>query len=270
MWNHGGGMRGVCYDEKKNDDCLLNSEVKTAVANAKQSCKITDNLEWIGYDACLMSVQDIAEFNSAYFNYQISSEESEAGYGWDYDNWVDDLYKKVSTPNLLKAIVDSFISDNGGASSSSGDQTLSYLDLAYASAYKSAWEAMATQLASKVTTSNKSTFNTAIINNVKHYADNDYDYFCTFDAKDFVDKLANNSAFSSFRIDSSYTTAVMNAHANFVAYNVAQKGAGKSYGVCMYWPNNSQYSDVGTYYTTSQTNFTNWRSLCVNRGTYKS
>ena len=267
MWNHGGGMRGVCYDEKKNDDCLLNSEVKTAVANAKQSCKITDNLEWIGYDACLMSVQDIAEFNSAYFNYQISSEESEAGYGWDYDNWVDDLYKKVSTPNLLKAIVDSFISDNGGATSN-GDQTLSYLDLAYASAYKSAWEAMAQQLSSKVTSSNKGTFNTAIINNVKHYADNDYDYFCTFDAKDFVDKLANNSAFSSFRIDSSYTTAVMNAHANFVAYNVAQKGAGKSYGICMYWPNNSQYSDVSTYYTTSQTNFTNWRSLCVNRGTH--
>ncbi len=269
LWNHGGGMRGVCYDEKKNDDVLKNSEVKAAVSGALSNCGMSgQKLEWIGYDACLMQVQDIAETNSQYFNYMVASEESEAGYGWDYDNWVDDLYAKKTTTTILKAIVDSFISDNGGASSSSGDQTLSYLNLSYAAAYKTAWENMAAQLNSVVTTSNKSSFNSAITSNVKHYADTDYDYFCTFDAWDFVDKLANNSAFSSFRIDSSYTTAVMNAHANLVAYNLAQKGAGVSKGLCMYWPNSSQYSDVSTYYTTNETNFTTWRSFCVNKGTH--
>ena len=121
-----------------------------------------------------MSVQDIAEFNSAYFNYQISSEESEAGYGWDYDNWVDNLYNKQSTTTILKEICDTFIKDNGGVNSSSGDQTLSYLNLSYMAAYKTAWENMATQLKTKLTSSNKSAFNTAIINNVKHYADDDY------------------------------------------------------------------------------------------------
>ena len=269
FWNHGGGMRGVCYDEKKNDDVLKNSEIKSAVSGALSNCGMSgQKLEWVGYDACLMAVQDIAETNSQYFNYMIASEESEAGYGWDYDNWVDDLYSKKTTTTILKAIVDSFISDNGGASSSSGDQTLSYLNLSYAAAYKTAWENMAAQLNSVVTTSNKSSFNSAITSNVKHYADSDYDYFCTFDAWDFVDKLANNSAFSSFRIDSSYTTAVKNAHANLVAYNLAQKGAGVSKGLCMYWPNSSQYSDVSTYYTTSETNFTTWRSFCVNKGTH--
>ena len=269
LWNHGGGMRGVCYDEKKNDDVLKNSEVRTAVSGALSNCNMSgQKLEWIGYDACLMAVQDIAETNSQYFNYMIASEESEAGYGWDYDNWVDDLYSKKTTPTILKAIVDSFIADNGGASSSSGDQTLSYMNLSYASAYKTAWENMAAQLNNKVTTSNKSTFNSAITSNVKHYADSDYDYFCTFDAWDFVDKLANNSAFNSFRIDSSYITAVKNAHANLVAYNLAQKGAGVSKGICMYWPNSTQYSDVSTYYTTSETNFTTWRSFCVNKGTH--
>ena len=213
-----------------------------------------------------MAVQDIAETNSAYFNYMIASEESEAGYGWDYDTWVDDLYAKKSTTNILKAIVDGFISDNGGASSSSGDQTLSYLDLSYASAYKTAWEAMAEQLYSKVTTSNRSSFNSAITSNVKHFADSDYDYFCTFDAWDFVDKLANNSAFSVFRIDASYTNAVKAAFNNLVAYNVAQKGAGVAKGLCMYWCNSTQYSDVKTYYTTSETNFTSWRKLNVDRG----
>ena len=263
LWNHGGGMRGVCYDEKKNDDVLKNSEVKAALTNATAGS--SDKLEWIGYDACLMSVQDIAEFNSSFFNYQISSEESEAGYGWDYDNWVDDLYAKKTTPQILKAIVDSFIADNGGANSSSGDQTLSYLDLSKMSAYKSAWETMASALNDKITSSNKSSFNTAIVNNVKHYADADYDYFCLFDAKDFLNKLANNSAFNSFKVDASAAITALN---NLVAYNLAQKGAGQSYGICMYWPNSTQYSDVKTYYTTSETNFTNWRSICVNKGVH--
>lgn len=267
FWNHGGGMRGVCYDEKKNDDVLKNSEIRSAVSGALSNCGMSgQKLEWVGYDACLMAVQDIAETNSDYFNYMVVSEESEAGYGWDYDTWVDDLYSKKTTTTILKAIVDGFISDNGGASSSSGDQTLSYLNLSYASAYKTAWENMASQLNSVVTTSNKSSFNSAITSNVKHYADSDYDYFCTFDAWDFVDKLANNSAFSSFRIDSSYTTAVKNAHANLVAYSLAQKGAGVSKGLCMYWPNSTQYSDVSTYYTTNETRFTTWRNFCVNKG----
>ncbi len=269
FWNHGGGMRGVCYDEKKNDDALKNSEIKSAVKGALSNCGMSgQKLEWVGYDACLMAVQDIAETNSDYFKYMVASEESEAGYGWDYNTWVDDLYSKKATTTILKAIVDGFISDNGGASSSSGDQTLSYLNLSYAAAYKSAWENMASQLNSVVTSSNKSSFNSAITSNVKHYGDSDYDYFCTFDAWDFVDKLANNSAFSSFRIDSSYTTAVKNAHANLVAYNLAQKGAGVSKGLCMYWPNSSQYSDVSTYYTTSETRFTTWRSFCVSKGTH--
>lgn len=269
FWNHGGGMRGVCYDEKKNDDVLKNSEIRSAISGALSNCGMSgQKLEWVGYDACLMAVQDIAITNADYFNYMIASEESEAGYGWDYDTWVDDLYSKKTTTTILKAIVDGFISDNGGASSSSGDQTLSYMNLSYAAAYKTAWENLATQLNSVVTSSNKSSFNSAITSNVKHYADTDYDYFCTFDAWDFVDKLANNSAFSSFRVDSSYTTAVKNAHANLVAYNLAQKGAGVSKGLCMYWPNSSQYSDVSTYYTTSETTLTTWRSFCVNKGTH--
>ena len=269
FWNHGGGMRGVCYDEKKNDDVLKNSEIRSAVSGALSNCGMSgQKLEWVGYDACLMAVQDIAVTNADYFNYMIASEESEAGYGWDYDNWVDDLYAKKTTTTILKAIVDSFISDNGGASSTSGDQTLSYMNLSYAAAYRTAWENLAAQLNSVVTTSKKSSFNSAITSNVKHYADSDYDYFCTFDAWDFVDKLASNSAFSNFRVDSSYITAVKNAHANLVAYNLAQKGAGVSKGLCMYWPNSSQYSDISTYYTTSETTLTTWRSFCVNKGTH--
>ena len=262
LWNHGGGMRGVCYDEKKSDDSLLDYEVKNAVSGALSAKGMAgQKLEWIGYDACLMQVQDIAEMNSPYFNYMIASEESEAGYGWDYDTWFDDLYAKKTTPNILEAIVDGFITDNGGTNSSSNDQTLSYLDLSYASAYKTAWESMASQLQSKLTSSNKSSFN-SLVKSCKYYADTDYTYFGLFDAKDFINKLAANS---TFKPDASYTSAVLTAHGNLVAYSSCGKGAGNSYGLAMYW---SAASDSGksSIYTSSHTNFANWRSIVSTYG----
>ena len=260
MWNHGGAMRGVCYDENYSDDCLLNSEVKSAVSSALSKTN-NSKLEFIGYDACLMSVQDIAEFNSNYFNYMIASEESESGYGWDYDTWVDDLYAKKTTANILKAIVDGFIKDNGGTSSSSNDQTLAYLNLSYMSAYKTAWENMASALMSKITSSNKSKFNT-LVKSAKYYGDSYYTYYGIFDAKDFTNKLASNSTFNP---GSTYTNAVLNAHANLVQYSSCGRGAGNSYGLCMFYSISSN-CQKGTYYTSSQTNFTNWRNLVSTYG----
>ena len=259
LWNHGGGMYGVCYDEKNSDDSLLNSEVNTALRKAFSAKGRTEKLEWIGYDACLMQVQDIADFNSQYFNYMVASEESESGYGWDYDNWVDDLYSSTNTTkDVLKAIVDSFIKDNGGTSSLSNDQTLSYLDLSKMSAYKTAWENMAAQIYNNVTSSNQSAF-CKLVNSVKYYADTDYTYFCLYDAKDFINKLSANSTFNP---GSTYTNAVLTAFSNLVVYSSCGKGAGNSYGLCMFFCANSKYSSsASSVYTSSETNFTNWLNL---------
>ena len=258
LWNHGGGLNGVCYDEKKSDDSLTASEVVSAVSGAlSKTGNAGSKLEFIGYDACLMQVQDIANMNAPYFNYMIASEESEAGEGWDYDNWIDDLYAKKSTTSILKAIVDSFISDNGGTSSSSNDQTLSYLNLSYAEEYRTAWEDMAGQLKNKVNSDNKDDFND-LVESAKHYADYYYTSYGLFDAKDFVKKLASNSTFNP---GSSYTNAVLNAHSNFVAYSSAGKGAGNSFGLCMFWKISSSSSSYSSSY-----GFSNWAYLNSNYG----
>ena len=140
------------------------------------------------------------------------------------------------------------------------DQTLSYLDLSKMAAYKEAWEAMATALSAKLTSSNKSSFNT-LIKSVKHFAGDDYDYFGTFDAKDFINKLQANN---TFKIDTATANAVLTAMNNLVKYSVAQKGAGNAYGLCMFWAVNAGtgYStDQSTYYKASETNFSVWRQL---------
>ena len=262
LWNHGGGLQGVCFDEKKNDDGLETHEVINAVSAALSNVKDAPNkLEWIGYDACLMGVQDIAEKNSKYFNYMIASQESESGTGWDYDGWVDKLYAHKDTETILKAVCDSFIADNnyddyGNYSTSSNDQTLAYYNLAYADAYKTAWENMAQQLGNKITSSNKSSFK-SLIKSCKHYADEDYEYYGLFDAKDFINKLASNS---TFKTDASYTQAVLNAHSNFVGYFAKGAAAGNSNGVSLYWAysNNTAYYNS---YNSNNTNFSNWCNL---------
>lgn len=264
LWNHGGGLDGVCYDEKKNNNSLTNDEVVTAVSGALTETGLS-KLEFIGYDACLMQMMEIAEFNAPYFNYQIASQESEAGTGWDYDTWVDDLYAKKSTENILKAIVDGFITDNGGVNGTGynyqgqyypADQTLSYLDLNQIADFKSAWEAMATQVKSKITTSNKSTFKNNVVGASKYFAGDDYTYYAEFDCYDFLDKLSSNSTFNP---GGNYISNARTALTNLVKYNVVQKeGAANAYGLSFYF---GEYYNSSTY-----SHFSNWISLCSTVG----
>jgi len=273
MWDHGGAMSGCCYDENYSSDSLSNAEVKSALTSAFSAKGRTSNLEVMGYDACLMSVQDIAEFNSSHFNYMIASEESEAGAGWDYDGgWLSDIYSNpttVSTSTVLTDCCDQFITDNGGASSSSNDQTLAWMDLSQASAYKTAWEDMASYMSSSVlTSSNKSSFVT-LVKSCKRYAvdsDNSQDYFSTFDAKDFLTKLKASSTFCT-GLMSTKITACTTAFANLVKYSAKGAGAGNSYGLCMFFSVSSNTTSNGALYNSDNTNFTNWLSIVNTYGT---
>ena len=256
LWNHGGAMQGVCYDENYNDDNLLNSEVSSAMSTVFTRMGLSEKLEWIGYDACLMAVQDIAQTNSKYFNYMVSSEESESGEGWDYDTWVDDLYALKSTETILKAIVDGFIAYNGSGS----DQTLSVMNLKKMDDYFTAWENMSAALINKINSSNRGSFNN-LVKSAESYTYSTSSYGI-FDAKDFIDKLANNSTFNP---GSSYISAVKSAFSNFMTYSKCGTRAGNSYGVCLYWAASSGcYKSY--YYTENQTNFVNWRKIVTTYG----
>lgn len=261
MWDHGGAMMGVCCDEKYEYEGITDDVVIAAVDGAFSKVGKTDNLEWIGYDACLMGVQDIADLNSQRFNYMVASEELESGYGWDYDNWLDNLYAYNDTESVLTEICTSFINDGRKSS----DETLAWYDLSKAEAYRTAWENMALQLKSKLSDSNKSSF-ISLVKSCKTYGSDDYndDYmdYCVFDAKDFVNKLAANS---TFKPDASYTNAVLTAHSNLVKCSKKGSSAGNSYGITMFFPAGG-YTGMSYYYTTAMTRFTNWRYLCT---TYK-
>ena len=235
FWNHGGAMQGVCIDDNYSSyytfDYLTNSEVKQALSTvfSDTSLNINDKFEFVGYDACVMQVQDIAEFNSEYFNYMVASQELENGDGWDYTGWIDDLYAKKDTPTILTAICDSFVSQYG--SSSSNDQTLSWLDLSAMPAYKEAWENMSKSLYSNVQTYCKSgKFYTWLINNVTYYGTADgyagYIDVGIFDVKDFLTELKGNSTL--YNGLSSLVSSVEAVFNQLVKYSRYGKGNNKT------------------------------------------
>lgn len=236
FWNHGGALEGVCLDENYNNDSLTNSETSAAFKNVF-SARGIDKLEFVGYDACIMQIQDVAEFNSKYFSYMVGSQESEVGEGWVYSGWVDDLYAGKDTRTILKANCDSFVNTYGE------DQTLSYLDLSKMPTYFNAIESMASTIKTTVS-SNKSTFN-SIVNSTKSFSGNQIDGY------DFLNKLGNNSKFSSF---SDKISAAKTAYKQLVVYSRKGSSAGNANGLGF-------IAASSYYYPSSETSFTNWRSL---------
>ncbi|MBO4856829.1 MAG: Ig-like domain-containing protein [Bacilli bacterium] len=260
MWNHGGALDGCCFDENFNDDPITNDEANAAYAAAFSNVNRTENLEWIGYDACLMAVQDVAEFNSHYFNYMVCSQETEGGYGWDYDGgWLKNLYNNptgITTSNLLTQICTTFIADN------TSESTLSVLDLTKMSAYKTAWETVASELTSIINSSSKWTTFKNVVNQCKkfgYYSDysqyNGGYVYDVFDAQDLITKCQSNSTYSSCS-----WSALQTAFNNLVVCSKYTSDYSGSHGLNFFCPISGINSS--SYYSTSVTNFTTWRTLC--------
>ena len=291
MWNHGGALDGVCYDENYNGDSLTNQEMKAAFTKVFTKLNRTEKLEWIGYDACLMAIQDIAEFNSSYFNYMVAAEETEVGYGWEYSSWLDDVYMKRDTQTILKAICDGFVESideladiyaKEYGEQFDNDQNLAVIDLNKMNDYKVAFETMATAVGPTIK-SNSSSFKT-LMKSVKSYADmtmdrEDYQYYINyynypsswftysggvytlhgynlygnFDAKDMLDKMYSNSMFSSYKTVINNARNALNAT---IMYNKKGSKAGNSNGLCSIVPMNNNFE-----YSLGQTSFVVWRAI---------
>lgn len=272
LWNHGGAMGGCCYDEQFSNDGLTPSEVKSAIKAARSTLGMSEKFEFIGYDCCLMQVQDIAGLNSEYAKYQIASEESEWGDGWEYTAWIDDLFQKKSTTNILKAIVDGFNSSTtSGYGSYTNDQTLSYLDLSKWAAYETAWEDMSSTLSTIITSTSKwSTFE-SLLNSCQRFGGSDgwggtiYS-FDVFDAGHFLTKIKSNSNFNGNSTLMSKVDTAKAAYNNLVTYEWHGSGSPNASGITMFAPV-SGYSPQSDY-SASSTTLSTYRSICISYGSW--
>lgn len=281
MWNHGGAMSGCCFDENYSDDSLTADEIDDALTNARNNKKVTNKLEFIAYDACLMAVQDIAEINSHHFNYMVASQESEYAGGYDYDAWLPTIYNNTSVDGktVCEKIASTFMDEQNADAKEYNDyynltpssedywpydQTQAVYDLNKMEAYKTAFEALATKLYS---TASSSTLKTAINKATKYgYYDDDYynnstyNYgylYNVFDVEEAVTEIGKS--YSSL---STEVSAVKTALNNLVVYEEHGKDT-SGCGLNFYYP----IAKVDYKSTISaQTNFTEWYKLITKSG----
>ena len=216
-----------------------------------------------------MAVQDIVEMNSHHFNYMLASQESECGYGYDYDAWLPTLYANpttVETPALLQTIGETFLAEEETLFkywNEPFDQTQSVFDLSKAEAYRAAFDEIASGLASYVNSSNWNSFvsNNLNANNVQKYgADADGDYlYDIFDAEDVLDNIATN--YPSLASKVSAAKAALDELVVWEDHGDVTSGCGLN----VYCPITSQYN---RYYK-ADTNFTAWYDLCKLSGLCK-
>ncbi len=269
LWDHGGAMTGVCCDDNYSMECLTAAEVKSAVSGALSNCGMSgQKLEWIGYDACLMGVADIASINSDYFNYMVASQESEPGDGWDYTTWVSSLYNNpTNTRTVLDSITTSYRAQYVGGTYTN-DATLAAYDLSCMSAFTTAFENFASHVSGSW-----SGLTTAYDNSLKFGIDDDNDYmYGIADMKSFI-----NNANTQINGISTYTSAVLTALNNLVIYNkyctAYTSSTGYPCGVCVFiahLDNSYKPYTRKAEYTTNDTKFTTWRNINISNGSWGS
>lgn len=129
LWDHGGGsILGYGYDEVYESTLKL-TDIQKALSESVFSKN--NQLELIGFDACLMSCIETAYVLKDYAHYMIASQETIPGYGWDY-GFLKDVNGIMDGETISQVIVDHYIDFYEGISKKQNvylDTTLSCLDL---------------------------------------------------------------------------------------------------------------------------------------------
>ena len=297
FYGHGGAMQGVCPDEtsRKNYqfgtnqniyplDALLNSEVNAALKSAFANTK-TDKLEFVAYNSCLMAFQDVAEFNSHYFKYMLASQELLYDTGFDY-RWVDSVYKKKDTLEVLREIAISYNGDKSRgydlpkcfneSENQPGYQTISCLDLSYMEEYRDAFEKMAGQIKDKSYNLHQRVYFSYDETSPHHYAElgqysRNWVCFGSIDVRDFINKIQNtkynpNTYLGWMKWE--YTPQVLDALNKVVLFKYSGTAYGDENseseedkfvpcGLSMFLDTGYAVKDV--FYAKKETNFSTWR-----------
>lgn len=118
IWDHGGGPNiGVCYDELFNWNTLGIWSVSNAIHDSlrseayeemwKATGRSVQGLDWIGFDACLMSTVETASALGGCAEVLVASQEQEPSSGWNY-SFLNGLEKDPDTMTTGQRIVEAY------------------------------------------------------------------------------------------------------------------------------------------------------------------
>ncbi len=132
LWDHGGGLSGVCWDDTNGGDNLNLFEIRNALETVCKELGI--RIDVVGFDACLMGMMEVAYQLRDYVDYVVFSQEVEPGDGWPYNDILDPLVSNpsMSPSELASMIAQKYIeSYNGGSQGSVEWVTQSAINVSY-------------------------------------------------------------------------------------------------------------------------------------------
>jgi len=89
--------RGICWDDHTGN-YLNNQTLNAALNEICRSSLSGEKFDIIGFDACLMSMLEIANIVRQYAHIMVASQELELGAGWRYDNIIKPFIAKTLSP----------------------------------------------------------------------------------------------------------------------------------------------------------------------------
>lgn len=120
--------RGICFDDTFKT-YLSNHDLEAALHEISTKILGGKKLSLIGFDACLMSMVEIASICKRYAQYFVGSEEIEYGTGWRYDYVLEPFLQKTLSPKDFASHI--VLSYEQAYQKLINDYTLSALDLSY-------------------------------------------------------------------------------------------------------------------------------------------
>ena len=100
IWNHGVGWKSVADDDTENDYLTMN-EIRESFEG--------DSVDLIAFDACSMSMFEVAYELRNHAEYILGSEEYEPLNGWTYDQIIPEITSSFEPGTAAKNIVDAYV-----------------------------------------------------------------------------------------------------------------------------------------------------------------
>lgn len=234
LWDHGGGIRGFGSDDIFETTLTLN-DLHKAFDNAVKKDEENPPYDFIGYDACLMATIEAIHTFNGYTKYMAVSEESEPGYGWDYETILK-LMGNDPTMNAAKvcqAIADSYtdyyMTENVRRGYAANAITFSVIDVAEAEkTYDAYCELNKTLLKDVLTDPTNMTTISRVANRATKFGGSAYDYFNEIDLGVYMDYLSQYYPEECEPVRTHFRNAVL--------YNRQNDYLADAQGISVYFP----------------------------------
>ncbi|UOQ90778.1 clostripain-related cysteine peptidase [Agromyces endophyticus] len=142
LWDHGAGWPGMGPDESDGYDILDLDEMDVALTDGLGRAGI-DKLDFMGFDACLMSTYEVASVMSQHADIMVGSQELEPGHGWNYGELSVLADEPATTPTELGSAFIQGYAEQADEWGTGADITLAMLDLSQVGGVQDAVTALA-------------------------------------------------------------------------------------------------------------------------------